>query len=84
MVLPNRSFYRYLTDRVGNFSELEPYLFLWKLLGNEVDAGVLEIVVQHDGTGDVPAVGKMTDGMADRDTSQSNMQQDTQQDLGSY
>ncbi|HEX7117659.1 MAG TPA: hypothetical protein VF212_02670, partial [Longimicrobiales bacterium] len=30
IVLPTREMYRYLTDRVGNFRELEPYFPLWQ------------------------------------------------------
>ena len=32
LVVPSRELYRYLTDRVGNWSELEPYLDLWKAI----------------------------------------------------
>jgi hypothetical protein len=56
--------YRYLTDRVGNFAELEPYLDLWKAI--PCKRGVLEIVaIEHDATSlDVPRITKMTDGRA--------------------
>ncbi|MBW2622419.1 MAG: hypothetical protein JRD68_05900, partial [Deltaproteobacteria bacterium] len=32
LILPTREFYQYLTDRIGNFRELEPYFPLWKSL----------------------------------------------------
>jgi len=32
LVVPSREFYKFLTDRVGNWSELEPYLELWKAI----------------------------------------------------
>ncbi len=64
LVVPSRSLYRYLTDRIGNFSELEPYLPLWSSIPCE--QGVLEIVViEHDATSwDVPRIPKGTDGRA--------------------
>ena len=30
LVVPSRSLYSYLTDRISNFAELEPYLELWR------------------------------------------------------
>jgi len=54
----------YLTDRVGNYAELEPYLDLWRAV--RCDNGVLEIVViEHDDVSyDVPRIPKGTDGRA--------------------
>ncbi len=54
----------YLTDRIGNFAELEPYLDLWSAVPCE--NGVLEIVVvEHDAESfDVPRIEKGTDGRA--------------------
>ncbi len=64
LVVPSRNLYRYLTDRVGNFSELAPYLDLWKAI--RCRNGVLEIVViEHDATSTrVPKIPKMTAGRA--------------------
>ena len=64
LVVPSRSLYRYLTDRIGNFSELEPYIPLWSSIPCE--QGVLEIVViEHDATSlDVPRIRKGTSGRA--------------------
>lgn len=70
VILPTRDMYQYLTDRVGNYPELEPYFLIWELLESEVENGIIEVIaVEHDQTGDVPPVGKMTDGMADREVS---------------
>jgi hypothetical protein len=30
LIVPTRALYRYLTDRVGNLSELKPYFDLWR------------------------------------------------------
>lgn len=64
LVVPSRNLYQYLTDRVGNFSELAPYLDLWKSV--PCKNGVLEIVViEHDRTSKrVPRIPKMTAGRA--------------------
>ena len=43
LVVPSRELYKYLTDRIGNMEELEPYLDLWRS-GSLREAGVLEIV----------------------------------------
>jgi Restriction endonuclease BamHI len=43
LVVPSRKLYVFLTDRIGNYQELEPYLELWKSVPCE--SGVLEIVV---------------------------------------
>ena len=64
LIVPSRKFYKFLTDRVGNFDELEPYLGLWRSIPCE--EGVLEIVeVEHDRESlDVPRTPKGTDGRA--------------------
>lgn len=43
LVVPSRKLYVYLTDRIGNYQELQPYLKLWKSV--PCKSGVLEIVV---------------------------------------
>jgi hypothetical protein len=67
LVVPSREMYKFLTDRVGNISELEPYLDLWKAIPCE-HGGVLEVVViEHDATSfNVPRIPKGTDGRAQR------------------
>jgi hypothetical protein len=64
LVLPTRAMYKYLTDRVGNFPELEPYFPLWRAL--HVDEGLLMVVaIEHDAVSrDVPRIAKGTDGRA--------------------
>lgn len=64
LIVPSRKFYKFLTDRIGNFDELEPYWDLWRSLPCE--EGVLEIVeVEHDAESfDVPRIPKGTDGRA--------------------
>ncbi|WP_254846876.1 hypothetical protein [Leptospira kirschneri] len=43
LVLPSRELYKFLTDRIGNFDEIEPYSDLWKAL--KLDTGILIIIV---------------------------------------
>ena len=64
LILPTRSLYRYLTDRVGSFSELEPYFPLWRSL--QVEEGLLGVIaVEHDAVSSaVPRIPKGTDGRA--------------------
>ena len=64
LVVPSRPLYRFLTDRIGNFDELAPYLDLWRSIPCE--SGVLELVViEHDATStDVPRIPKGTSGRA--------------------
>ena len=64
LVVPSRDMYRYLTDRVGNMPELEPYLGMWRAI--PVKEGILEIVViEHDAVStSVPRIPKGTDGRA--------------------
>ncbi|MBH8609351.1 hypothetical protein [Thermoactinomyces sp. CICC 10521] len=64
LVLPSRQMYYYLTDRVGNFQELEQYFPVMsdtsKITGF---LGVIEI--EHDGVrADIPPIKKGTDGRA--------------------
>ena len=64
LVVPSRDFSRYLTDRIGNWPELIPYLDLWK--SAPIAHGILEVVVvEHDATSlEVPRIEKSTDGRA--------------------
>jgi hypothetical protein len=64
LILPTRAMYRYLTDRVGNFPELEPYFPLWRALN--VDEGFLAVIaIEHDGVSkSVPPIPKGTEGRA--------------------
>lgn len=64
LILPSRAMYRFLTDRIGNYAEIEPYFPLWESL--KPSEGVLSIyVVEHDSlSSNVPAIPKGTDGRA--------------------
>lgn len=66
LVVPSRNLYPYLTDRIGNYRELEPYLKLWKSV--PCKTGILEVVViqQDSESKDVPLIPKGTDGRAKR------------------
>ena len=65
LVLPSREMYRHLTDRIGNFDELRPYLPLWRRTEG-IRSGLLAIfVVEQDGLSPtVLMIRKGTDGWA--------------------
>lgn len=49
LILPSRDLYEHLTDRIGNISELGPYLSMWCDQAPTVSEGLLAItVVEHD------------------------------------
>ncbi len=64
LIVPTRKMYHYLTDRVGNLAELEPYFDLWR--ATTWREGVLAVIaVEHDGVSrKVPRIQKGTDGRA--------------------
>jgi hypothetical protein len=64
LVVPSRKLYAFLTDRIGNFAELEPYADLWRSI--PCSSGILEIIViEHDSTSTrVPRIPKGTSGRA--------------------
>ena len=64
LIVPSRILYPYLTDRIGNYAELEPYIDLWRSI--PCKSGILEIVViEHDATSvEVPRIPKGTSGRA--------------------
>lgn len=66
LVLPTRELYRHLTDRVGNFQELQPYLSLYRRWDGEPGFRYLGIVtVEHDRLDpDAPFIPRGTDGRA--------------------
>ncbi|AOT72792.1 PDDEXK family nuclease [Geosporobacter ferrireducens] len=66
LVMPSREMYRYLTDRVGNFRELEPYFPVWKKANYNIKEGCLIVIeIEHDDLSmDVPKIVKGTDGRA--------------------
>lgn len=64
LVLPSRVMYYYLTDRIGNFQELEGY---FEVMADTAQIkGFLAIIeIEHDGVGsDIPSIKKGTDGRA--------------------
>lgn len=66
LVVPERALARLLTDRIGNYEELKPYLMHFR--DSRCKAGVLEIVViGFDATSHtVQKIPKGTDGRAER------------------
>jgi len=64
LVLPSRKLYPYLTDRIGNYEELEPYFDVWRAV--RIEEGFLAIfVIEHDQVdSSVPKITKGTDGRA--------------------
>lgn len=57
LIVPSRSLYEHLTDRIGNISELSGYLSMWEGLKSTVQRGLLAVtVVEHDELTDDPAV----------------------------
>lgn len=64
LIVPTREMYNYLTDRVGNFPELEPYFTLYRAI--QIDEGFLGIIaIEHDAVSkNVPRIKKGTDGRA--------------------
>jgi hypothetical protein len=64
LILPSRDMYQYLTDRIGNYSEIEPYFPVWRNLS--IEEGVIAVIeIEHDAVSlDIPAIRKGTDGRA--------------------
>jgi hypothetical protein len=64
LILPSRDMYQYLTDRIGNYAEIEPYFPVWKNLS--IRDGVLAVIeIEHDDLSmDIPPIQKGTDGRA--------------------
>lgn len=64
LILPSRDMYQYLTDRIGNFAEIEPYFNVWKNL--KISNGLLAVIeIEHDDLSEgVLPIRKGTDGRA--------------------
>lgn len=64
LIMPTLEMSKYLTDRIGKYSEIEPYFPLWSSIPcKEGYLGVL--AVEHDGISyDIPRIPKGTDGRA--------------------
>jgi hypothetical protein len=63
LILPDRKFANFLTDRVGNFEEIEPYFMMW---GSLINTGIIGAYsISHDGTSpEVDLIPKGKDGNA--------------------
>lgn len=63
LVVPSRALYPHLTDRIGNWEELTPYVAYWHQVGTLVEHGLLAVtVVEHDELTDDPAVPYLVQG----------------------
>lgn len=63
VILPSRELYTHLTDRIGNWTELSPYLPLWHYVGGGIARGLLAItVVEHDELTDDPGIPYIVQG----------------------
>lgn len=64
LVLPSRKLYKFLTDRIGNYQEVEPFFTLYEAL--PLKGCVLAVMeIEHDAEdASVPAITKGTDGWA--------------------
>jgi Restriction endonuclease BamHI len=64
LILPTRALYNYLTDRVGNYREIEPYFPLWRSI--KIDEGFFGVMaIEHDTTDkNSPRIKKGTNGRA--------------------
>lgn len=68
MIVPSRKLYHFLTDRIGNFGELRPYLPYWRSV--QCTNGVFEIIsFEHDAESQkVAFIPKGKDGNAKKAT----------------
>ena len=69
LALPSSQMSKYLTDRVGNFEELEPYFPIWKNANYNIDIGYLSVIeFQHDASSDKIdlRIGKGSEGFSKR------------------
>ena len=69
-VVPSKAMYDYITDRIGNFPELQPYFPLWRSFKVSITKGVFDmIVVEQDAVSySVPPIPKGNDGNAKKNT----------------
>lgn len=64
-VLPSRAFYNFLTDRVGNISELAPYLDVFSKIQVPKGKSLVIFVVEHDSESNkAKLIPKGLDGMS--------------------
>ncbi|MDP9363113.1 MAG: hypothetical protein M3Q10_02575 [Chloroflexota bacterium] len=64
LVVPTRALYQYLTDRIGNIGEIQPYFRIYQRLS--LPPCVFAVIeVEHDAVDyAAPLIGKGTDGRA--------------------
>ncbi len=69
-IVPSKAMCKYLTDRIGNFPELQPYFPLWRSFKVSITKGVFYmIVVEQDAVSyNVPPIPKGKDGNAKKNT----------------
>lgn len=49
LIVPSRATYPHLTDRIGNWNELRPYIAFWQTYGRSLQRGLLAMTVwEHD------------------------------------
>jgi len=67
LILPTRTFSRYLTDRVGNYQEIAPYFPMYQNLS--ITEGIIGVIgIEHDDTDLLaPLISKGKDGNAKKD-----------------
>lgn len=63
LIVPSSAMYPHLTDRIGNWRELQPYLAFWQNIGELAEQGILAvIVVEQDELTDSDSVPYITTG----------------------
>lgn len=65
LIVPSRKLYEYLTDRIGNYAEIEPYFPVWGNLRVKGECIISVFEIEHDSEDpSLPLISKGTDGMA--------------------
>ena len=65
LVLPSGELYPFLTDRIGNFPEIEPYFPVWANLNYDRACVISVFEVEHDRKdSSLECIAKGTDGMS--------------------
>jgi hypothetical protein len=65
LIVPSRKLYEYLTDRIGNYTELEPYFPVWGSLRVKGECVISVFEIEHDSEDNsLPLISKGKDGMA--------------------
>jgi len=65
LIVPSRELAQYLTDRIGNEPELQPYFVLWQQWTLAETAYLAVVTIEHDDVStSVPRIPKGTDGRA--------------------